>query len=674
MKGRGFLWGFVALSALAFLLRVVALGDVPLRGDEAFAVLYWAAPPSESFAMAAQEPHPPLTYLAFFVWTGLVGSSEFAVRYLSVLAGMVSLAAVYRIGKALGGRYLGMMGAFLWAVNPYQVWHARDARNYVLWTAISAVAVMLMLRVAFAPVRRDTGRRGAFWKGIVPWAAYVLAEAAAAYTFYLEVFMLAFQNSVAVLWHRRDGGWLRKWAISQAAVLAIMAPWYLQPRLWRTSYGGTASRLNPFELITRALPELTFGETLPDPAKTWLWVPTLALIVGGLYLTYRWSRERFAFLALYMGVPLALLGMISLLKPFFRPRYVIASAPAYTLALAILILRLPVELGAFRREGSPAMGRDVSYAGRLRGLLRWRAGAVATVMVWGLVLALDVVMLWHGLADPAFRKSPEWSELAGFLERHAAPDDVVAINVPDPAFSYYYRGSAEATTWPPTPNPTPEEVAGMLSEAIATYRAVWFIPTTVPYWDSEQVVLHWLDSNAQLVDDLWVDGFRVRQYRRWDASPDEIATRTAIRAGDFGSMVGYEVRPEMLPRGVVATDADRGLRVILFWVPVAPAPLDYTVFVHLIGRVNPETGTPLWAQDDHPPQWGRVRTSAWPAGELLRDVYTLDLHGVPPGDYELRFGMYEPVTGERLILEDLDTGERGDSIPLFPVTVLEGDG
>ena len=35
-----------ALLAAAFLLRVVGLGDVPLRGDEAFAVRYWADAPA----------------------------------------------------------------------------------------------------------------------------------------------------------------------------------------------------------------------------------------------------------------------------------------------------------------------------------------------------------------------------------------------------------------------------------------------------------------------------------------------------------------------------------------------------------------------------------------------------------------------------------------------------
>ncbi len=41
------------------------------------------------------------------------------------------------------------------------------------------------------------------------------------------------------------------------------------------------------------------------------------------------------------------------------------------------------------------------------------------------------------------------------------------------------------------------------------------------------------------------------------------------------------------------------------------------VFAHLEGTVNPRPGSPLWTQDDHFPQDGRVSTTNWEIGTGL---------------------------------------------------------
>jgi hypothetical protein len=54
------------LLTVAFAARIVALDGVPLRGDEAFAVRYWADSPQRVVRDLAQwEPHPLGTFLSF---------------------------------------------------------------------------------------------------------------------------------------------------------------------------------------------------------------------------------------------------------------------------------------------------------------------------------------------------------------------------------------------------------------------------------------------------------------------------------------------------------------------------------------------------------------------------------------------------------------------------------
>ncbi len=630
------LTALAGVLALAFVLRMIALDGPALRGDEAHTVLGWAGSLSKVIeTMATVDPHPPLAYAVFNVWLAVSGNSELAARYLSALAGLVAVAAVYAMGRRVLGLWGGLLAALLMALNPFQVWHSQDARNYALWTAASALAVWLMLRAVNQDRRRD-------------WAAYIVVAAAAAYIFYLELALLAFQNVYVLVTRWRARALLRRWFTAQALVALILAPWYLMPRLG--GYTGTAGGLDLSHTVTWVIPTLIFGETLPPGMANWLWVAAWALIAGGLAAAWRADRGRFVFLAAYAGVPLATLCALSLTQPIFRPRYIIASTPAYMLALAEAVMAL----ARWRRLSAPRRAWLVSG-------------------VWGGVLLVMGLGLWHHYTNPLYRKSPDWRGLVGFLEARVGPGDIVAQNTPDPAFDYYYP-RAHATV-PAEPNANPAETAALLAGLLRDHRALWFLPTIDPAWDPDATALAWLEGNAQRIDDVWVGAFRVQQWRDWRAPPSEldgITRHTAIRVGEFASMVGYEVYPPPV-RDTILLQAGERLRLILYWTPFARARVDNTVFVHLEGAVNPATGTPLWAQDDHPPQGGRAPTSqwhVWPAGTLLRDVFTLDLKDVPPGGYVLRIGMYSPRTGARVEMRDAETGQSGDSINLFEVIVL----
>jgi hypothetical protein len=70
----------------------------------------------------------------------------------------------------------------------------------------------------------------------------------------------------------------------------------------------------------------------------------------------------------------------------------------------------------------------------------------------------------------------------------------------------------------------------------------------------------------------------------------------------------------------------------------------------MAGGINPVTGTPLWTQDDQFPQDERISSESW--SEVFRDVYMLPLNSIPGGEYSLLVGLYDPLTGERVLLED----------------------
>ncbi|GAB4163334.1 MAG: hypothetical protein Fur0021_38410 [Candidatus Promineifilaceae bacterium] len=89
-------------------------------------------------------------------------------------------------------------------------------------------------------------------------------------------------------------------------------------------------------------------------------------------------------------------------------------------------------------------------------------------------------------------------------------------------------------------------------------------------------------------------------------------------------------------RGYTATQTGDRLHLTLYWQALLSGQTDYFHFVHLL---HPTTGDIL-AQDDAMPQGNSYPTSQWTAGEIVADSVSLDLTGVPAGNYLIAVGLY----------------------------------
>jgi hypothetical protein len=82
----------------------------------------------------------------------------------------------------------------------------------------------------------------------------------------------------------------------------------------------------------------------------------------------------------------------------------------------------------------------------------------------------------------------------------------------------------------------------------------------------------------------------------------------------------------------------------LWWRPLAPLDVDYTVFVHV-----QDAAGKVVAQGDGVPVGGRYPTSAWEAGEQIVDSHPIALpDNLPGGEYGVILGFYDPIDGSRL--------------------------
>lgn len=615
----------VAILLAAFALRLFHLDSFSFRGDEAFTVLNWVGRPLAETLQSEipiKDPQPPLAYALFRGWALLFGTGELVMRLLPVFGSLAGIAGIYALGHRIDGRRTGLLAAALLTVHPFLIWHAQDARPYALWVSASTIAAWL----ALCALKRDRAR---------DWLLYFVAAAVAAGLYYLELFFLVALNLYVLAEVRKQGRLLRRWLAAQALLALVLAPWYLQERLLLSSgYGGTAGITEPLQFLTWLLPALQFGRSLaPEISARSSLLVACALLAGLWYMARR--RNRYA---LYVGLaaflPPLLLALAASFLNVWAPRYVLASAPACLLLL-------------------------VSLGGALWRRALWtRTLAAAIFAAW---LALMLLSLNNAWFNPQFAKSPDWRGLAQYLRQETAPGDVVIQAAADEAFTLYHDDWTESLRLPANPVQAEAEILEALRSAQATHDSLWLVASPPPGWPNRDVGMNWLDANMQLVRRTQIGALPVRQYRSWQVRAEELAAENLASFAQVAELAGATT-------GRTPTD----LVVQLVWRSVGQSAASLKGFVHLYDARGPGGGSPLWSQDDRYIQDGRADTRLWETGTLLRDAYRLPLAGIPPGEYALHVGLYDPDSGERLTTE-----EGADSVQVARIAVngpVRGEG
>jgi hypothetical protein len=332
-----------------------------------------------------------------------------------------------------------------------------------------------------------------------------------------------------------------------------------------------------------------------------------------------------------LGPPLAL-WLASLARPVFTEQYFISCLPALLCLAAWGVRSVPDRWPAVRLL-------------QVAGLALWAAIALAAAQ--------------NSYFNPAYAKSPDWRGLVSYLAKTARSDEVVVVNLPDPAFFYYYRGPMPVETAPPAPlaqagRPASEAQLVRLRDQFQHLR---FLFKPSPAYDPDGFVGGWLDACCEKMDDRFVDGFRIQTY---DTPGGSLAARQAYRADFAGglTLTGFRLASPQLHPG----DA---LHLTLYWTAAQPIIASYTVFVHLLAF----DGFDL-AQADSLPAGGRHTTDQWTPGGVVIDPHTLALPAdLPRGDYQLEVGLYLLATGKRLGLTG-STGPAADAVRLpLPITV-----
>ena len=167
------------------------------------------------------------------------------------------------------------------------------------------------------------------------------------------------------------------------------------------------------------------------------------------------------------------------------------------------------------------------------------------------------------------------------------------------------------------------------------YKVITLPTDLVPGYYRLEVVAYPVTTHEPLADPVAIDWFTIGPPAAAPAQSAAVEWQNGLR------LLGHDE----LPNTLLPTAA---FTVRLVWATNAPIAEEYTAFVHLVG---PDGA--IVAQQDRRPLDGFYPTNGWTVAEPVEDFYGLTLPAtLPPGDYRLLVGWYQPATNGRLRLPD----------------------
>ncbi len=619
---------------LAFALRAYRLGAQAIWWDESLSLYRATHDLGTIFAntiliqnVVTHDLQPPLYFAILHFLVRAFGVSEFALRFLSLMANVATVALLYALARRWLTASVALTAALLGALSPFYVWYAQEARPYALvlfWSLLAVYALTRAFDLGRGQTQTNTDNNnsiGVRQRSSVskPWIlVYLFAAAASLYTNYYAVFLIPFHVVLIALlvWRapRR-----RVWSALPALPLAAAA--FLIPLIVIAARenAGSGPSYVPFDIILRdLLNSFSVGITIDLAQVFWIDLALLALfLIGVLFPISKLHRPTSVLLVAYLAVPLLGLAAASLIRPLYQnSRYFITLTPAFYLGIA---------------AGIVALAR------------RWKILAVP---------ALGVFLIGAGLSlhnwyfDPRYGKDDHraWAE---FLRARVRPGDFLILDSPhtEALYHYYADDLVPMTTLPilrADHAASPAQDLAAVRDAYQRNARVWFLVMDTPFDDPQGRIDQLLNQQGALIDQT-----------KFRGTSTEITLSLFMPAFPFAQASDIQHPLEMAfaghlqLRGYTApASVAPGTRstVTLYWELDEPVGEDYAVSLRLVDAAGARVG-----QWDTIPLGNRAGSSTWQPRRIIADAQDISIDATtPPGAYRLQVVPYHSATGAAL--------------------------
>ena len=615
---------------LAFGLRVYRLDAQAIWWDESLSVYRATRDLGTVLAntiliqnVVTTDTVPQCYFVILHFLVRAFGTSEFALRFLSVIANVATIPLLYALARRWLGNLAALIAALLGALSPFYVWYEQEARAYALvlfWSTLAVYALTCAFQVSGSRSRISflTFHVSRFSLLVL---VYLFASVAALYTHYFAIFLFPFHAVLILIrvWQTRH----RRWFFFLPA-LPFASAILLVPQVLTSAAGniGTGPSFVPLDVMLRdLLNSFSVGITLDWATAVWIDGVMLALFLLGIVIPYSESRltphaSRTLILA-YLFLPVVGVLILSLARPLYQnSRYLIAISPAVYLGVA---------------------------AG-IAALARWRRSlALCALGVFGIGAAMS---LGNWYFDPRFGKDDHraWAES---LRERARPSDFLILNSPhaEELYRYYAGGLVPMTTLPilrADKQPSPDADRAAVRDAFRNHARVWYLAMNVPFDDPDRRIEQILSQEGILLDEARFAGTSTEISLSLFAHVLPVASAGDIRYPlDIGfdghlRLRGYDAPPSLAPgrRGVIK----------LYWQIDEPVGEDYAVSLRLVDEAGTRGG-----QWDAVPLGNRSGTSTWESKKIIVDTREVVLAAsTVTGKYRWQIVPYHSATGNPL--------------------------
>jgi mannosyltransferase len=643
--------GPALVAALALALRLYGLEAQSLWADEGGTLVLAARDPATILRDTLADVHPPLYYWLLHAWMGLFGPTAAAARGLSALCGAAVAFVTGLLGRRWSGEIGGLVAGVAAAVSPLAIHYSQEARMY----ALAALLAALLFLALDAWLARPT------WPRL---GMYLLAALALASTHYFAATAVAAAGLVgaaqalrapaAVAQGGNDvrqplparGDRPRSALIFLAAHLPLAAIYLATVLASRSRLAGwTAAKdaTPPWLVLGDALRSFSVGLSAP-PGWEWWSVVYLALLLAGLTLPWRTGERQGGRLAaaLWLGLPLAAIALISLGQPYYKPRFLLMALPAFHVLIGAGAAQLLRRLGLDEyHQDSRAQGftkQENSKPSRFLGASRLRGIRPAPFVRAGLLslIALSAsAPLYNEWFDPAYWRD-DYRGAARVVAATIGPGDALILNGQSQieTLDYYLQTPHPRILLPRARPLDPVAVTADLEQLSAQHRRIYGLFYVIEEADPQGVIAGWLDAHSFPSGARWYGALLLRTWETGD-----IAGRLRPAEARFAGWL----RASALAADQGERQPGDGVRAQVVWQAEGGPAAGLNIFLHLV-----DARGQLAAQYDGPLVTARQDAAA---GSWTTRAAVIIPPGTPPGAYRLVLGVYDPASGERLGLE-----------------------
>jgi mannosyltransferase len=473
----------VAITALALVVRIYALGRQSLWMDEALTATIAAHPLATLlFDPKVDVNFPPLHNMVSHLVRRWLGSGETWLRLPSALAGALTAPLLYAVARRPAGPRAALLGALLFAVSPFHVWYGQEARPYALLLMFGLLTAWCTLRFLERPASH-IWLMGGVLAGVATFYTHIIAgPVLLALGGYLVVTASPVHRAKALGAALALGVLLLPQVVRFASApptVTANANYHFQlEHLGYTFWAfGTGYSLGP------SLLELREGMVGVRP-----YVGLILPLLGGLLLLAviggrrLWCTQRrgWWFCAAWIGVPIgsAVLGALLTAHPY-NVRYAMLAAPGFLVLCAVGVTALP---------------------------WRWSRYAAALIL-----LVVQGTALFNYYTVPKYAREDNRAAVR-FLNAGALPGEVLLVSAGYTTLPLRYYGLREELEVMPYPQrgmATREGVARDLGAVVGSRPRVWVFLSRTFHSDPGGEIVKYLDSRLTLVREFRAAGVQV---------------------------------------------------------------------------------------------------------------------------------------------------------------------